>query len=591
MRRLLFSFFLLLFFSINSYCQKEYFVVLKKELPIQNNQLIQSLLSQVNTNYINASSVGIFSNNGVLKIKFFSKHVKGVVTNSLMSPLSDAKEEFIYLIKVTPTYVDEFVKNIKAMESFVHIQPNFTYTTFLVATDEPDYTSIQKDAMEFMRFSDIWSISSGEGIRIAVLDTGIYLNHREFCDGLATVDEGNQTMTLNTCTKIAAPFDFIDDATPGLLSGLVPVTGADYETIDSAPIDKDGHGSHVAGIAGANLNGFGMVGAAYNATIIPIRVLAPYKKSVDATVSSTGLTSYIINGINYAVTNNADIINLSLGGVLASDEDLLLQQAVDNATAQGVLVIAAAGNSNINFDSNRVAPAYFSNVLSVGSTTASGERSIFSNYGSSLDVAAFGGQSNGSSCIALDSVYSVSIVSNTAFKYLCGTSMSTPFVSGLAAIIKSYYKTEKSQTLKPSEIRRLIQISASGNTKTVSFGYGSIDGRNSLFLAGAALNDSNSSLLYVSDTGDNDQLICYPNPLTLSSNSKTDCSFFLNQSSSYQYWIFSRRGEILKTDSVSSSVGKQTISLYVIIFLSLSEKSIVICSDFIIVGEANKCLT
>ena len=85
---------------------------------------------------------------------------------------------------------------------------------------------------------------------------------------------------------------------------------ADYEDEDAAPYDKNGHGTHVSGIIGARVNGE-VGGAAYNATILPIRVLAPYLDKDDDLIG-LGQTSWIVNGINYAVTNNADVINMSL---------------------------------------------------------------------------------------------------------------------------------------------------------------------------------------------------------------------------------------------------------------------------------------
>ena len=95
-----------------------------------------------------------------------------------------------------------------------------------------------------------------------------------------------------------------------------------------------------------------------------------------------------------------------------------------------------------------------------------GEVSAFSNFGESLDVAAWGGQAScGSLIVERSGVYSAFIDSNTSYKSFPGTSMATPFVSALAAIIKSYYLSEKGITLTPAEIRRLIQLSAERDTE------------------------------------------------------------------------------------------------------------------------------
>lgn len=411
-----------------------------------------------------------------------------------------------------------------------------------------------------MKFPSVWPYSTGDGVIVAVLDTGINIRHQEFCNEAMT-NSVDQTVDLNGCTKLVSPYDAIDDATPGLFNSfLMPVDGADYEDPDGFPEDKDGHGTHVAGIIGAKVNGLGMSGSAYGVTIMPIRVLAPYYDG--GVLKSTGFTSHIIEGINYAVANGADIINMSLGGELGTDQDQLMRVAIDNATVAGVLVVAAAGNESKNFDTARVMPAYYENVLSVASVTQDGASSSFTNFGESLDVAAFGGQSAGGSCISEESVYSAYQGAVTQYASLCGTSMAAPFVSGLAAIIKSYYENEKNVTLSPAEIRRLIQVSAQRDSdkKTLTKGYGIIDAQKALAFSGeAGLIDPGDQNLYYGHDGNVTSLVCYPNPLNISTSPMTTCGFYLSAQSTIQSWIYSRRGQLIHSTS-SSGVGKQSIS-------------------------------
>ncbi len=516
--------------------------------------------AQVANQVAQFSNLSPFQQSGIHQIKLFAQHIQGIRSQQVLKSLSGSPEEYTYLVSLDESSIDEFVRSVKDLDSFVHVQPNFTYTT-MSGTTEPSYDEFQKTGMELMHFPDVWSTSTGAGITVAVLDTGINVRHREFCN-TAITNDGDQTIDLNGCTKLVAPFDFIDDAAPSILSGLSAVDGADYDGIDGFPDDKDGHGTHVAGIIGANgSNSFGITGAAYDVSIMPIRVMAPYKKS-GGQVTSTGQTDHIIQGVNYAVTNNADIINMSLGGVLTTQDDLLLQQAIDNATVKGVLVVAAAGNDNVNFDDARVAPAYYTNTLTVASVTQQGEKSSFSNYGESLDVAAFGGEVASVGCDSSASVYSTGISSNTSLVSLCGTSMAAPYVAALAAIIKSYYKVEKNQTLTPSEIRRLIQISAALDLsdKSLTMGHGVIDARQALFIAGASgLEDPNAAEAYVGSSGKSTELICYPNPFDTTTVSQTHCNYQLNMNSSIQWWLFSRRGELIKTES-TTGLGAQTIS-------------------------------
>lgn len=534
-------------------------MVLKKPIPLDNLGVAQSASVSVSSQLNRLGISGVFGHDKIGQISLFSQYVQGVQAAGVGPLNNDSKEEYTYLIYLDDTHINDFLDQVKLLDDYVHVQPNFTYTTFS-GVSEPHYDAKQKTGFELMRFPSVWPYSTGEGVVVAVLDTGINIQHQEFCSEAST-DDDKQTLSLNGCTKLVSPYDFIDDATPGLFSSsLMPVDGADYEVPDGFPDDKDGHGTHVAGIIGAKVNNKGMSGAAYGVSIMPIRVMAPYYEG--GVLKSTGFTSHIIQGINYAVANGADIINMSLGGTLGSDKDQLMRTAIDNATVAGVLVIAAAGNASQNFDTAGVMPAYYDNVLSVASVTQDGSSSNFTNYGESLDVAAFGGQSGGGSCISDESVYSAYKGELTQYKSICGTSMAAPFVSGLAAIIKSYYKNEKNITLSPAEIRRVIQMSAQRDSdeKTLTKGYGIIDAQKVLAFSGVSeLIDSNDQNLYYGNDGNVTSLICYPNPFNTSTAAITTCGFYLSAQSTIQSWVYSRRGQLIHT-TLFSGVGKQSIT-------------------------------
>ena len=191
------------------------------------NPLGQALTTTTTgSNQMASEILSVFSRQGVGAIKLFSKHIKGSGSQQLMSVLSSTSEEYTYLVQLEAAEVVDFVSSVKQLESYVHVQPNYIYTTFSIGPTEPMYNDRQKTAMEMMGFSDVWSIASGDGIRVAVLDTGINVTHEEFCNGSATVNEGAQTMVLDAgCTNVVAPFDFIDDASPSILSGKVSQKG------------------------------------------------------------------------------------------------------------------------------------------------------------------------------------------------------------------------------------------------------------------------------------------------------------------------------------------------------------------------------
>ena len=452
-----------------------------------------------------------------------------------------------YLIRFKNGQEQAFIEQIKQLDSLVYMQPNYIYTN-QVATDEPYYEDYQESAMSFMNFDSVWDVSTGNGVIVAVLDSGLLLSHEEFCSNGAG---GCNDWSDLSSTNLVTPYDAVDNVDTSWFQS--EIDGEDYDTIDSEPDDLSGHGTHVAGIIGALDNNSGGVGAAYGASIMPVRVMYAYCCDSNGADASAGSVANIVTGINFAVTNNADIINLSLGAMLipGSDEDQIFQAAVDSALAEGVLVVSAAGNSSLDVDSNYIAPAGYSSSMAVSSVDDVGDTSSFTNFGDSIDVAAVG-----------SAVYAPYIGSNNStYALLSGTSMASPFVAALGAIIMSY-----DSTLSASEVWRLIQISASRSSseKSTYLGYGVIDAQRALFLAGnnELNNDAVEATALMGSTGQYSDLVCYPNPLDLSEFSNTDCVYYLNQESLVDTYVYSRRGELLHRSSTTLSAGKQTLAWY-----------------------------
>lgn len=219
--------------------------------------------------------------------------------------------------------------------------------------------------------------TTGNDIIVAVIDTGVQLNHPD-------------------------------------LSAAIQAGGYDYVDNDSVPEDPHGHGTHVAGIIAATNNSVGTVGAAYNAKILPMRVCA--SSGEETTCGSIA----IADAIEDSITAGVDIINLSLGG--SANE--LIRQAIDDATAAGIIVVAASGNSN---QGGCLYPAAYENVVCVGSVNDVDVKASFSNYGTGLDVVTPG-------------VNIESLGLGSTYTTLSGTSMSTAYYSGAAAIVSSMIK-------------------------------------------------------------------------------------------------------------------------------------------------------
>jgi len=243
-------------------------------------------------------------------------------------------------------------------------------------------------------FAPAWNTSgySGRGITVAVVDSGVDLEHSGLVGHV-----------------IAGP-DFVTDA-----SGATPVS-------PSLPGHGDpfGHGTHVAGIIADN-DPAGGLGGAPNATILAVRVLDPH---------GSGSTLSVAQGIEWAASHGAEVINLSLG---EAGCDSVLQTAVTDAHNEGVVIAAAAGN---DASSELFSPAGYRNeVIGVAAIDpGSGALASFSNWGGYVSLAAPGVQVL-STCAYIGCI-APAPPSDTAYGYLDGTSMAAPFVSAAAALVK-----------------------------------------------------------------------------------------------------------------------------------------------------------
>ena len=218
--------------------------------------------------------------------------------------------------------------------------------------------------------------------------------------------QGWEISTGSPSVTIAVVDSGVDAFHPDLVMKVLP--GTDFIDGDNLPQDDYGHGTHVAGIAAASSNNStGVAGVSWGAQILPVRVLNAVGDGNYANLSA---------GIIWSVDHGAQIINLSLGGLLPNDT---LKTAVDYAINHGVMLIAAAGN---DASGNLRYPARYPAVIAVGSTNSLDQRSGFSNYGTGLDLVAPG-----------EAIFSTN--PGGGYGNRTGTSMSTPYVSGLAAIL------------------------------------------------------------------------------------------------------------------------------------------------------------
>jgi subtilisin family serine protease len=279
----------------------------------------------------------------------------------------------------------------------------------------------------------VWDVNTGSAqIVVAVIDTGVDYAHRDLLTNIwVNIDEiaGNG----------------VDDDGNGYIDDIY---GYDFFHNDSDPKDDNGHGTHCAGIIAAQGdNGLDTTGVCWNAEIMALKFLGP------------GGTGNLINAVSafyYAVDNGADITSNSWVGGMYSQT---VQQAIDYAYSQGVIMVAAAGNGNTSVP---FYPAHYDHIISVAATDSDDNRPSFSNYGQWIDIAAPG--------VDVLSLRATDTLIGTAYdRYttvLSGTSMACPHIAAACALLFGIYPGVQidllEQALTDSADRIAPEICASG---------------------------------------------------------------------------------------------------------------------------------
>ncbi|WP_173918387.1 S8 family peptidase [Halobacillus sp. Marseille-Q1614] len=324
---------------------------------------------------------------------------KGAHALSIESLGGEVEHQYQYMNVVKAKLPEQAVKALENNPNVEYVEKD-QEAKALAQTSPPGISQINADDVQATG-------NTGSGVKVAVLDSGIEAGHED----------------LNVAG------------------------GASFVSSEPDPFDDlNGHGTHVAGtIAGVD-NNVGVLGVAPDVALYAVKVLNG---------EGSGAYSEIAAGIEWAIANDMDVINMSLGGSVGSSA---LKEAVDNAYESGILVVAAAGNSGKFGPFNTIGyPAKYDTAMAVGAVDSSNKVASFSSRGNELEVMAPG-------------VDILSSVPENSYDSFNGTSMASPHVAGVAALVMA-----DDSSLSNQEVRNLLNETATPLGDSFDYGNGLVN--------------------------------------------------------------------------------------------------------------------
>ncbi len=342
---------------------------------------------------------------------------------------------------------ESLVRYFRSLDEVEYAVPNYVVTasSYRLPGDFSSLAELRQRqwGLERINAPGAWDITTGEDVLVAVLDTGIDIDHEKLRnniwvnpDPLSPLDFGDGYIVVNDTHG----WNFIDNTNNISTSGV--------------------HGTHVAGIiAGEEVStsspASGFVGVNWNADIMAVEVLCSSTGSGDSWA--------LVSGILYALRRGADIINMSLGYAPGHERISPVEEACEYAYSRGVLLVSSSGNidGSPGYGGGIGQPASYRSVIAVGATDSEDRKAVFSNYGEELEISAPG-------------VDIYSTLPGGTYGEKSGTSMAAPFVSGIASMVISVWR-DRGLDWTPGQARQVLTASAEtpagGKDRMLGYGY------------------------------------------------------------------------------------------------------------------------
>lgn len=466
----------------------------------------------VDPNYIDGIVQFKLTDNSLLELDPYTNNVPalnliltlyGVDTLFKPFPLPGTPLDKIYRIEFSNiSMVNGLISDLELITDIEFAEKSPLYKT----TSTPNDLQSSQWALDKINATQAWDFTTGSpNIVIAIVDNAVKHSHEDLV--------GNRWVNTAEQGGLLA----IDDDFNGKTDDIYGYDVANNDNNPEPPSSANNsssfvHGTHVAGIATAKTNnGVGIASLGYNCKFMSVKCSPDNSNGQSLTNAQ--------DGIYYAMRAGADVINMSF----ASPGDALVSQLIiDQAYNSGIVLVAGAGNDNTD---TPYYPASYSNVIAVGATNENDEKAGFSNYGNWVDVMAPG-----------TNIYSTLIDGGNTYGNLQGTSMATPFVSGLAGLVLS-----QNSSLNPNQVRDKIMQ-----------GCENIDSHNSSYIGQIGAGRINAWHTF-SPVGINNiqnlESILYPNPIK--SGNTVSLSFGETLQGIINIEIYDLTGKLISTALIS----------------------------------------